>query len=180
MMILTEASEDHLALICLTISSSLTRQKVDHGNIVQLRHECMSCLMALLQSGMVHEDIFEATGAMISLLGPQLKEHLPILLPYLKSAVMLPDVCNLAITLIGDLFRALEKESVPYLKDFCETIFTTLSNKEVEPKLWTDCIATLNEIAIAVGLRDFQPYVVPAFRHLQHVSGIIEKNVWFI
>ena len=178
----TLPSEEVLALICVTVSDLLTYLNQDDITTIRFRHKFLkSYLLEFLQCGMVHEVIFEVTGTTILLLGPQLDEFgiLPLLLPYLKSAATVPEVSRLVISLIGDLFRALGNESVPYLDDFCKKVFMILSKNEVDSKLQADCIATLNDMAISVGSQHFQPYLAELFRQLQHASGFTDKNVQY-
>lgn len=143
----------------------------------KLQHDFMSCLMTFLQSGMNHEDIFEAIAATIFLLGPEMKTHLPLLASLLESAIKSSDVSISMVNLIGDLFRVLETETLPYLNNFCNGLFGLLSQNDTEPKLRTECIAVLNDMAITAGLNYFHKYLPATLRELQYASDICAKKV---
>ncbi|XP_059353376.1 importin subunit beta-like isoform X2 [Daphnia carinata] len=161
---------------CGALSRSLARLDLDE-NVVQLRHEFMSSLLSALEAGVVKEEIFLATSSAISLLGPtQLKAHLPSLITYFKLAVGLPDVLPLIIGLIGDLFRVLGTESLPYLDYFWTTIFDLLNQKDLDTKLCSDCTATLMDMANSVGGLHFQPYIARTLKQLQYIANTTVKN----
>lgn len=160
-----------------TLSRALARFDLDE-NAVPLRHEFMSSLLSVLEAGVVKEEIFLATSCAISLLGPtELKVHLPSLTTYFKLAVGLPDVLPLIVGLIGDLFRVLGTESLPYLDYYWTTIIDLLNQKDIPTKLRSDCIATLMDMANSVGVLHYQPYIAPTLNQLQNIAGITVKNV---
>lgn len=163
--------------MCITLARTLARLDVD-GIAVQLRHEFMSALLSVLQSGVVKEEIFLATSTAMSLLGlTELKVHLPSLITYFRLAVGLPDIFPLIVGLIGDLFRVLGAESLPYLDYFWLAIYDLLNQKDLPTKLRSDCIATMMDMANSVGILHFQPYIALALNQLQHSASITAKNV---
>ncbi|KAI9564565.1 hypothetical protein GHT06_008304 [Daphnia sinensis] len=161
--------------VCGTLSRALGRLDLDE-NVVQLRHAFMSGLLSALEAGMVKEEIFLATSSAISLLGPtELKAYLPSLKTYFQLAVGLPDVRPLIVGLIGDLFRVLGTESLPYLDHFWTMIIDLLNQKDIPTKLRSDCTASLMDMANAVGVLHFRPYVARTLDQLQYTAGITVK-----
>jgi hypothetical protein len=137
----------------------------------------MRCLISILQSGVINDHVFLVTSTTISLLSLELKVHLPALITYFKSAVELPDACTLIVGLIGDVFRALGTESLPYLDSFWKTVFDLLKQKDMDIKLRSECLATIMDMTTSVGIHNFQPYIGPTLNQLQCLSSVTVKNV---
>lgn len=162
---------------------AMSRLKPDE---IEMRHEFMCGLISLLQSEgfqmvlKVKEDVFLATSTTISSLSlDELKVHLPALINYFKSAVDLPDSGPMVVSLMGDLFRALGTESLPYLDGFCLKVFDLLEPKEVATNLRANCFATLIDMANSVGMQNFQPYIARTLNQLEYASSITVKKVSF-
>lgn len=172
--------DDQLTLVILTLSSGLVRLNANDLNVAQFRHELMSCLIMLLRSGMNHEDLFVAIATTISSLGSKVNTYLELLAPYLKSTLESSDVSPMMVTVIADLFRVMGDESIPYLNDFCKAIFVLLAQNELDYKVRAECIATLNDMAISVGLKHFRPYLHATLKELQNASCMCTKNVRFL
>lgn len=169
-------SENESYFSCITLSKVIKKLKADE---IQTRHELMSGLLSILQSGVINENVFLVTSRTISLLPlNELKVHLPALITYFKSAIELPDACPV-IGLIGDLFRALRTESLPYLDFFSQAVFDLLKQKEMATKLRSECIAALMDMAISVGMQHFQPYIDRTLNQLHYASRITVKKVSF-
>ena len=171
------SDDERLSSICVTLSNALAQLSVDKVNVVQLRHDFVSCLLTLLRSGLTNEDFFLAIATAVTSFGSELKQHLCYIASYLMPSLKLPVVSRSVINLSGDLFRALGNDSLPYLDNFCEAIFHLLEHSQLEIKLQADCIAALNDIAISVGCSNFQSKIPSTLRHLQHASTVIFKNV---
>jgi hypothetical protein len=153
---------------------------------IQMRHDFMCKLMSLLTSegpqGVVKdkEDVFLATSTTISLLPhDELNVHLPAMIAYFKLSVESLDPSPTVVSLIGDLFRALGTQSLPYLDGFCLNLFDLLARNKIPTKIRSSCVAALIDIANSVGVNNFWPYIAYTLTQLEYASSITVKNVSF-
>jgi len=147
------------------------------ANEIQILHELMRCLISILKSGVMNDNVFLVTSTTISFLSLELKVHLPALTTYFKSAVELPDACTSVVGMIGDVFRALGTESLPYLDSFWKTVFDLLTQKDVDIKLRSECLATIMDMTSSVGMHNFQPYIGHTLNQLQCATSITVNKV---
>lgn len=153
---------------------------------IEMRHEFMCRLMSLLTSegpreiAKDKEDVFLATSTTISLLPhDELNVHLPAMIAYFKLSVESRDPSSTVVSLIGDLFRALGAQSLPYLDGFCLNLFDLLARNKIPTKLRSSCVAALIDIANSVGVKNFWPYIAYTLTQLEYASSITVKKVSF-
>ena len=137
----------------------------------------MRCLISILKSWVMNDNVFLVTSTTISLLSIELKVHLPALTTYFKSAVELPDACTSVVGMIGDVFRALGTESLPYLDSLWKTVFDLLTQKDVAIKLRSECLAAIMDMTTSVGMHNFQPYIGHTLDQLQCATSVTVKKV---
>lgn len=148
-------------------------------------------LMSLLQSGdpsgvvKLKVDVFEAISIIIldnCANDSELKDHIPALINYFNLAVESRDPCPVEVSLIGSLFSRSSlrvRESLQYLDGCCLTFFAILARNEINTKLRSNCLATLETMARSVGQQNFLPYIARTLNQLEHASSITVKNVSF-
>ena len=151
-----------------------------------MRHDFMCKLMSLITSKGPRrvvkdkEDVFLATSTTISLLPhDELNVHLPSMIDYFKLSVESRDPSPTVVSLIGDLFRALGTQSLPYLDGFCLNLFDLLLREKIPIKVRSSCVAALIDIANSVGGKNFWPYIAYTLTQLEYASSITVKKVSF-
>lgn len=142
----------------------------------ELCHKYMNCILKLVTqfpTGFAREEALKSASSVAILMGCELDRHLEKLIPYLTSSISSfskeDPALPLAIHLVGNLFRALKAEAVPYINRLLGPLLTlTDRNRDVKMEVRIGCVATFGQIATAVGRMGFQVYLTSVLRRLLH------------
>jgi importin subunit beta-1 len=88
---------------------------------------------------------------------PYLQAFLPFLAPALK-AYDDPQLCSVAVGLIGDICRALGELSAGYCNMFMSTLLENLTSPVLDRNVKISVVACFGDIAMAIGPA-FEPYL---------------------
>lgn len=88
---------------------------------------------------------------------PYLQAFLPFLAPALK-AYDDPQLCSVAVGLIGDICRALAEVSASYCDMFMTALLENLASQQLDRSVKISVVACFGDIAMAIGPA-FEPYL---------------------
>ncbi|CAG7851283.1 Importin subunit beta-1 {ECO:0000250/UniProtKB:Q06142} AltName: Full=Importin-95 {ECO:0000250/UniProtKB:Q06142}; AltName: Full=Karyopherin subunit beta-1 {ECO:0000250/UniProtKB:Q06142}; AltName: Full=Karyopherin-95 {ECO:0000250/UniProtKB:Q06142} [Serendipita indica DSM 11827] len=146
-----------------SIISCVTRKL---GREIQpLADKIMTLVLQLIQvagkQSTVLEDAFLVVGNMASALEqgfhPYLQAFLPFLAPALKAHED-PQLCSVAVGLIGDVCRALGELSAAYCSMFMTALYENLTSPVLDKSVKVSVVACFGDIAMAIGPA-FEPYL---------------------
>jgi importin subunit beta-1 len=99
---------------------------------------------------------------------PYLQAFLPFLAPALK-AYDDPQLCSVAVGLIGDICRALGEVSASYCDMFMSALLENLASQQLDRSVKISVVACFGDIAMAIG-PSFEPYLNATMGVLRHAG----------
>lgn len=167
-------------LLCGLLRSVVQTLKPGDAATIDLCHKFMDCLISLVThfpAGLAREEALMAASTVAFQIGWELERHVNKLVPYLMTAICsfhkddpgLP----LAVTLVGNLFRALDMNATPHVHKLIGPLLALADrNRKQNLDVLIRCVATLGEMATAVGRPGFQIYMAAVLRRLQFCAEI--------
>lgn len=133
--------------------------------IQPLADRIMTLVLQLIQvagkQSTVLEDAFLVVGNMASALEQNFHPYLQAFLPFLAPALKAyddPQLCSVAVGLIGDICRALGEVSASYCDLFMTSLLENLTSPVLERTVKISVVACFGDIAMAIG-PSFEPYL---------------------
>lgn len=146
-----------------SIISCVTRKL--GAEIQPLANQIMTLVLQLIQvagkQSTVLEDAFLVVGNMASALEQNFHPYLQAFLPFLGPALKAyddPQLCSVAVGLIGDICRALSELSAGYCDMFMSALLENLTSPALDRSVKISVVACFGDIAMAIG-PSFEPYL---------------------
>jgi importin subunit beta-1 len=137
----------------------------------------MTVILQLLNNQSKHatttEDAFLAVGAMTTSLEADFGRYAESFIPKLCEALQNPaehQLCLISVGIIGDICRALGKESTRYCQSLMELLVANLQNSSVDGNVKTATLSCFGDVALAIGA-DFAPFLEVVMMALQQASS---------
>jgi len=124
------------------------------------------------KSATVHEEALMAVGAIASAVKGDFERYMPVFSPVLNLGLrnfQEHQVCAIAVAVVGDVCRALEKKVYPYCDEIITHLLNDLQNPLLNRNVKPPILACFGDIALAIG-GDFEKYLVVVMTMLHHAS----------
>lgn len=135
------------------------------AEIQPLADQIMTLILRLIQvagkQSTVLEDAFLVVGNMATALEQNFHPYLQAFLPFLAPALKAyddPQLCSVAVGLIGDICRALAEVSASYCDMFMTALLENLASQQLDRSVKISVVACFGDIAMAIGPA-FEPYL---------------------
>lgn len=110
--------------------------------------------------------------------------------PYLSPALQSyedPQLCSVAVGLIGDICRALGEEAAPYCNTFMTVLLESLQSPVLDRQVKITIVSCFGDIAMSIG-PNFEPYFAATMGVLRSageqtadpVSGTLDNHKWLL
>ncbi|GFH57808.1 hypothetical protein CTEN210_14284 [Chaetoceros tenuissimus] len=167
-----ERNEGVQGLLCGLIQVLVL--KIDAQFIPPHADSIMQNLLQVLQvkNATCHEEAFSATSAVCDKMESEFKKYLPALAPFLVMGLknfQAYHVCSIAVGLVGDIARAIEKEILPYCNDIMTALVESLQNQNLHRSVKPPVLSCFGDIALAVA-EGFEPYLQVSMMMLMQAS----------
>ena len=165
-----KASDEDAYLQSLLCGNLLvTIQRVSEG-IAPFADRIMQNLLVVLQqhNTSAEEEGFMAVGALASVMNMDFLRYLDFVAPLLMQGLNNNEdysVCFVAVGVVGDLCRALEKHVQKYCDDIVGSLLNSLRNNDLNRTIKPPMIGCFGEIALAIE-GDFERYLGPVMHTL--------------
>eukprot|EP01112_Ceratiomyxa_fruticulosa_P013181 TRINITY_DN3691_c0_g1_i3.p1 TRINITY_DN3691_c0_g1~~TRINITY_DN3691_c0_g1_i3.p1 ORF type:complete len:854 (-),score=220.38 TRINITY_DN3691_c0_g1_i3:421-2982(-) len=160
------------ALLCGVLQSCTQRL----GKKVSVYSDRMMQLLLQvlnIKSASVHEEALMAVGQLINAIEADFEKYMPYFQPYLHLGLRNYEdyeVCTIAVGVVGDLCRALEKKLAPYCSDIVSLLLQNLQNPQLHRSVKPPILSCFGDIAMAIGAA-FLPYMPVIMPMLQQASA---------
>lgn len=136
----------------------------------------MNLLLKMLSSARsresyIFEDIFLTISSLISELESEFGKYVSAVLPYVCEGLKSHDeyrLCFVAVGLVGDLARSLEKQIMPFCDEIMGLLFLALQSSSIHRDVKPPVLATFGDVCFAIGGTGYQKY-------LQLVMSVLEQ-----
>ncbi|GLE04617.1 hypothetical protein PINS_up013587 [Pythium insidiosum] len=119
------------------------------------------------------EEAFMAAGALANAVGagfePYMEHFAPILLLGLRNSEEYM-VCNVAVGVVGDLCRALEKQLLPRCDEIMAALIDILRNPSLNRTVKPPVLSCFGDIALAIE-GDYERYLVPSMQMIMQAAN---------
>eukprot|EP01066_Platyproteum_vivax_P012985 Platyproteum_vivax@DN5907_c0_g1_i5.p1 len=136
----------------------------------------MKCFNQVLQmssgGNTIHEEALSAIGALAQAIGqnftPFMVDFAPFVLCGLTNYQEV-QACEAAVSVVGDVARAMGHDILPYCDGICMTLYQNLQNPKVDRKIKPIIMTCFGDIALAIG-KDFERWMPPVVLILQEAA----------
>lgn len=165
-----ENSDDHRddpcglqALLCGVLIAAI--QKLHH-TIGPLSDRIMQALLQVFstRNAAAAEESFMAAGALANAIGKDFQRYMQFFGPILLSGLSNSEaymVCSVAVGVVGDLCRALEKNILPFCDQIIENLLNILKNPNLNRSVKPPVLSCFGDIALAIE-GEFERYLGPS------------------
>ena len=177
--------------LCIGLPKVMKALKAGEKATIEFHDQFTTCLMEIIENR--HQDqkpvdtcVLEALSEMMPLLGRAgLQRYAYILVFHIDSILREPasedeadsSSTQITISLIGDLFTALQSDASPYLNSMMKLL---LDRKEMTLPIRIECVSALGKVAAAVGENGFFRFLFDVLQFLQESSELVAtSNVCF-
>lgn len=142
------------SLLCGTLATCT--QKLER-NIAPYADKMMELLIEVFRRhrhASAHEEAFMAVGALADKLEGAFLKYMPHFQEYLHAGLRNfedQQVCIVAVGVVGDLSRALEKKLAPFCDPIVEIFLANLRNQQVARSIKPHILACFGDIALQIG-----------------------------
>jgi len=142
------------SLLCGTLATCT--QKLER-NIAPYADRIMELLMEVFRRhrhASAHEEAFMAVGALADKLEGGFLKYMPVFQEFLHAGLRMCEdqqVCIVAVGVVGDLSRALEKKLAPFCDPIIEIFLANLRNQQVARSIKPHILACFGDIALQIG-----------------------------
>jgi len=155
-----DGTQNLQTLLCGTIYASI---KVLESDIEQMADPIMQLMLTILQRSQsaAHEDALLVVSLVAEHTKTNFSKYMDALMPFLLRELgnsIASQVCIVALDVVGELSRNLEKQLVPYCNSLFEVLFRDLQNPDLHRDVKPHIFSTFGDIAMAIG-GDYQPYL---------------------
>ncbi len=177
--LLLESPDDHRddpaglqAFLCGVLIAAI--QKLN-GQIAPLADRIMQALLQVFatRNAAAAEEAFMAAGALANAVGPQFEPYMeyftPILLMGLRNSEEYM-VCNVAVGVVGDLCRALEKKLLPRCDEIMTALIDILKNPSLNRTVKPPVLSSFGDIALAIE-GDYDRYIASSIQMILQAAG---------
>jgi len=102
----------------------------------------------------VYEEAMLTANALIQVVESDFKRYMTDLLPHLVNGLMdvqSPQVCNIAVGVVGDIARALGNDMFPFCDKIITVLLQNLQNKDLDRTVKPTILSVFGDIALAIG-----------------------------
>jgi len=142
------------------------------SNIQQKAKDPSGSISVSGMTGSVHEEALMAVGALADAMEMQFVKYLPHFAPYLLLGLRNWEqyqVCAVAVGVVGDISRAVEKAIVPFGDDIVALLLTALQSSELDKSVKPPILSCFGDLALAIG-GEFERYVPHVMAMLQQAA----------
>lgn len=176
---LMENPEDHRedpsglqALLCGVLIAAI--QKLNE-QIAPLSDRIMHALLQVLstRNAAAAEEAFMAAGAMANAIGPKFEVYMQYFGPVLLTGLQNSEeymVCSVAVGVVGDLCRALEKKVLPLCDEIVKALIEILRNPALNRSVKPPVLSCFGDIALAVE-GDYERYAISSLQMIIQAAG---------
>jgi len=175
-------------ILCESLPKVMKALRAGEKETIEFHDQFVTCLFEIIENRRqdkhpVDKCVLKALSKMIPLLGCSgLKRYAYILVFHIDSILREPDSedeadsssTQITISLIGDLFTALQSDAFPYLNNMMKLL---LDRKEMTLPIRIDCVSALGKVAAAVGENGFSRFLFDVLQFLQESSELVTSNV---
>ena len=122
----------------------------------------------------VYDEGITALAGLVSGLGKEVGPHVDRLVPYLLYALKSADdttLCRAAIGCVGDLSRALEEQTAPYLQQLMGQLMESLSNPQIERNVKLLMINVVGDLSASTN-KHFSTYLHAVLEMLKSAATL--------
>ena len=147
-----EAQTELQGLLCATlqvITQKLGAQAAPHAD--QMMNLCLQVFAS--RNSSVHEEALLAVGSVATATGHAFEKYMPHFRPFLSLGLSNYEeytVCNVAIGVVGDICRALEKQVMPYCDELVHLLLRNLQNPALNRNVKPPILSCFGDIALAI------------------------------
>jgi len=153
---------------------SIATQRLKAPGIVQHADRMMTCYLQILNQGggksaSVSEEVIMAIGTLADVLEGEFLKYVEAVMPILFAGLQAWDqyqVCSVAVGVIGDVCRAIEKLFTPFAEQTIGLVLAALGNNDLDKSVKPLMLSCLGDIALAIG-GEFQTHFDPVMVMLQ-------------
>jgi len=147
-----EAQTELQGLLCATLQ--VITQKLGPAAIPHADHMMQLCLQVFgAKNSTVHEEALLAVGSVATATGPAFEKYMPHFRPFLSLGLSNYEehsVCNVAIGVVGDICRALDKQVLPYCDEVVHLLLRNLQNPALNRNVKPPILSCFGDIALAI------------------------------
>ena len=121
----------------------------------------------------IFEDIFLAIGSLLSVLGDEFIYYMQAFYPFLIQILSYHSevqLCTIALGLVGDLSRTLNRSISPYAEGLLNSLYSLLRIPSVNQSIIPYVVTCFGDLALAME-KDFEPFFAPILNVLAEVSN---------
>jgi len=147
-----EAQTELQGLLCATlqvITQKLGPAAGPHADAMM--HLCLQVFAS--KNSTVHEEALLAVGSVATATGPAFEKYMPHFRPFLSLGLSNYEehsVCNVAIGVVGDICRALDKGVMPYCDEVVHLLLRNLQNPALNRNVKPPILSCFGDIALAI------------------------------
>jgi len=133
------------------------------------------CAFKTVKGGapVLQEEALLLVAALANAVGAGFERFMPHFAPHLQVGLANfedQQVCLMAVGVVGDLCRALERKMAAYCDTILETLYGNIVNGAVDRKIKAAIMSCFGDISMAIA-GDFEKYLQPVVRMLQQASS---------
>ncbi|GAB9473868.1 Importin subunit beta [Globisporangium polare] len=160
------------ALLCGVLIAAIQKMSAD---IAPLSDRIMQALLQVFstRNAAAAEEAFMAAGALANAVGSNFAAYMeyfgPVLLLGLRNSEEYM-VCSVAVGVVGDLCRALEKNILPLCDDIVTALIEILKNASLNRSVKPPVLSCFGDIALAIE-GDYERYALPSLEMILQAAG---------
>lgn len=160
------------ALLCGVLIAAI--QKMG-SEIAPLADRIMQALLQVFstRNAMAAEEAFMAAGALANAVGSNFAAYMEYFGPVLLMGLRNSDeymVCSVAVGVVGDLCRSLEKQILPLCDDIVTALIEILKNPSLNRAVKPPVLSCFGDIALAIE-GDYERYAPPSLQMILQAAG---------
>jgi importin subunit beta-1 len=160
------------ALLCGVLIAAI--QKLN-ANIQPIADRIMQALLQVFatRNAAAAEEAFMASGALANAVGANFEPYMeffgPVLLHGLRNSEEYM-VCNVAVGVVGDLCRALDKKMLPRCDEIMAALIDILKNPNLNRSVKPPVLSCFGDLALAIE-GDYERYTAPSMQMILQAAG---------
>ncbi|KAI8826727.1 karyopherin Kap95 [Fimicolochytrium jonesii] len=153
------------------------------AGVIPLADQAMQALLVVMtsasRSSTVMEDTFLAISSLTGALESHFLRYMDAFAPQLFAAlqnVEEPQMCSIAVGVVGDLTRALGEQFLPYCEPIMNLLMAGLQNANLDKSVKPSILSTFGDIALAIGAH-FEAYLYLTMAILQQAGAMADTAI---
>eukprot|EP00871_Galdieria_phlegrea_P004807 jgi/Galph1/5327/GphlegSOOS_G3958.1 len=157
-------------LLCAALQSIIHRIRKEVEQFGDRMMQAFLFVLSSSSSSSEHEEALMAIGGLADALGEGFNKYMPHFAPFLNMSLRnwdQVDVCKIAVGVVSDVCRAIERAVLPYSDEIVMHLLTALGSPELDRSVKPPIITCFGDLALAI-CGSFE-------RYFSHIMPILQQ-----